>query len=106
MQVYEDNGGAMDEVEGYDLRDMTIDKALVVPQDDRGVEMFLAIVSTYPQALNDETAGYRFLISSVSSQNNVNRSTNHSSGYVSVVLKNQGGETLSTEPSNAELMHH
>ena len=89
-QNFEDNGGEAHGIQCYEVEDLTFEKALVIPRDDHGVEVFLALTPVFHANAVDGINRFDFIVSSISSVNGLDTSTNHSFGQVTIVYSTQG----------------
>ena len=89
-QNFEDNGGEAHGILCYEIEDLTFEKALVIPQDDRGVETFLTLTPVFHGKARDGISRSDFIVSSISNVDGLDTSTNHSFGQVNIVHSPQG----------------
>lgn len=89
-QMWELDGGEAQRVEAFELHDITLITALVIPEDDHGVEVLLNL---YPQSLkkgSDPKFQYRFLITSVVDSGGESLFVEHVNGQIGLTTKIAG----------------
>ncbi|KAL8669472.1 MAG: hypothetical protein Q9168_005934, partial [Polycauliona sp. 1 TL-2023] len=86
-QTMELNGYQASEIQSYEFQDVSLQSALIIPEDDMGVE---TLFSLRLAGLNNTTrhgSRYDFLLSSVVTEDEEDRFVDHCRGTVSVVLQ-------------------
>ncbi|KAJ4413900.1 Type I Iterative PKS [Gnomoniopsis sp. IMI 355080] len=83
-QVVETQGLQSGAVECYDIRNVSLSKALMVPEDDFGIETLLTLRRTSLNATSRHQWLFDFVLTSVASEEGVDTFTEHCCGQVAV----------------------
>ncbi len=89
-QVVEAEGYKATEVEYYDIRDVSLSKVLIVPEDDRGIETLFTL---RPASLNTVSRYqwlFEFVLTSVSTEEGQEIFSEHHRGLVEVSFEKYG----------------
>ena len=85
-QAVEVNGKEQNNIQNYHLRNVSIQNALMVPEDDHGVE---TLFTMHPAALNNiarHETRLEFLLTSVANRSGENEFVEHCRGTIEVML--------------------
>lgn len=96
-QEVEDNDIRLDKIKSYELHDVAFLAALVVPEDDRGVEIILTLCPVHLNNSSNYKNQYTFVISSITMSDDGEQSLEHSRGRISVIIDDTG---TSATPQN------
>ncbi len=94
MQAMEVNGHQASDIQSYEFQDVSLQSALIVPENDLGVE---TLFSLRPASLNNTTrheSRYDFLLSSVVTEDEDDRCVDHCRGTISVFLEPHSKMTI------------
>ncbi|KAI4198757.1 MAG: hypothetical protein LQ350_005080 [Teloschistes chrysophthalmus] len=86
---YRSRGGSLEDIQTFEFTDVSLQNALIVPEDDLGVE---TLFSMRPASLNNTTryeTRFDFILTSVASKNNEETFVDHCRDTVNVVLPQQ-----------------
>lgn len=89
-QMWELDGHDVQQVEAFELQNVNLAAALLVPEDDQGIEVLLNL---HPQSLTnkgDTRPCYRFLVTSVVDAGGESIFTEHAHGQISLASKESG----------------
>ena len=94
-QVFETKGGDVDLVHTYDIEDLNIKSALLLPASDDGIEMFLTL--DIPDWADSKTASgsFEFVITSTVDHGQKHDFVEHARGRISIAYSNTGGRPRS-----------
>jgi NADPH:quinone reductase-like Zn-dependent oxidoreductase/SAM-dependent methyltransferase len=94
IQAMWEFSGFPDDIAGFELRDIKIGRALVVPEDDSGVETNLQLTPIKVGTASDEVVWYEFTIYS---RSNNDESLVHCSGMIRLKPKQQANALFNDE---------
>lgn len=83
-QVVELEGYNATDVEYYDIRDVSLSKALIVPDDDRGIETLFALRPASLNTVSRHRWLFEFVLTSVSSEEGNDTFSEHCRGLVEI----------------------
>lgn len=89
-QAIELDGIDSRDIRSYDLRDVVLQTALIVPDDNEGVELLLALHQVSLSNNSVHKFLYSFVITSVAKSNNDELFIEHARGQVGVDFEDQG----------------
>ena len=90
-QMWECDGGEFQQVEAFELQNTVLKAALLVPEDDHGVEVLLNL---HPCSLTQGSSAqpcYRFLITSVVNSEGKDLFVEHAYGQIRIANSDLGG---------------
>lgn len=86
-QAIEVEGGRASDIQSYEFRDVSLQNALIVPEDDLGVEtLFNMRLATLNNATRHK-ARFEFLLTSVMTENDEDKFVDHCRGTIDVILE-------------------
>ncbi|KAH8198332.1 hypothetical protein TruAng_007487 [Truncatella angustata] len=83
-QVVETEGLKASDVEYYDIRNVSLSKALIVPEDDFGIETLFSLRPTSLNAVSRHQWLFDFVLTTVSNNQGVDTFTEHCRGQVEI----------------------
>ena len=89
-QMWELDGHEFQQIEAFELQNVNLAAALLVPEDDRGIEVLLNL---HPQSLankGETRPCCRFLVTSVVDAGGENAFIEHAHGQISLASKDTG----------------
>lgn len=89
-QVVEIEGRDSDEVEYYDIRDVSLSKALIVPEDDRGIETIFALRPASLNSVSRHQWVFEVVLTSVSTEEGQDTFSEHCRGLVEIGFEKYG----------------
>jgi hypothetical protein len=99
-QVVETEGFHTSDIEYYDIRNVSLSKALIVPEDDFGIESLFALRPASLNTVSRHKWLFDFVLTTISSDGGVDVFTEHCRGQVEVGFEELGKLcTLSPIPS-------
>lgn len=89
-QMWELDHGEVQQIEVFELQNTTLTTALLIPEDDHGVEVLLNLHPLSLDKRNDAHHSYRFLVTSVVNSGDESLFIDHAHGQISVATKDAG----------------
>ena len=89
-QALEIEGKNAADIQSYEFRDVTLQKALIVPEDDRGIETLLTLRPAPLNTTQRYEARFEFVLTSVVNENGADNFTEHCRGLIDVDLELHG----------------
>jgi hypothetical protein len=88
--MIEIEGHKAGDVEYFDIRDMSLSKALIVPEDDRGIETLFAVRPASLNTISRQQWLFEFVLTSVSTGDEQDTFSEHCRGLVEVNFEKYG----------------
>ena len=85
-QAIEVEGGHASDIQSYEFRDVSLQNALIVPEDDLGVETLFSMRFATLNSVTRHDARFEFLLTSVVTENEEDKFVDHCRGTINVVL--------------------
>jgi hypothetical protein len=89
-QMVETAGLEAGTVESYDIRNVSLSRALMVPEDDFGIETLLTLRQTPLNATSRHQWLFDFVLTSVANEEGVDTFTEHCRGQVAIDFEQYG----------------
>ena len=89
-QVAETNGFDASDVEYYDIRNISLFKALIIPEDDFGIETLFTVRPTLLNATARHQWLFDFVLTTVSNEEGVDQFIEHCRGQVEIGFEKYG----------------
>lgn len=89
-QIVETQGLEASTVECYDIRNVSLSRALMVPEDDFGIETLLTLRRTSLNATSRHQWLFDFVLTSVANEEGVDTFTEHCRGQVAIDFEEYG----------------
>ncbi|KAF5869444.1 putative polyketide synthase protein [Botrytis fragariae] len=86
-QAVEVNGGFEEEISSYEIQDVSLQKALMIPEEDGGIEILFTLRKASLNTNSDYESRFEFLLTSVDSVNGEDNFVEHCRGTVHVNFK-------------------
>lgn len=83
-QVVEVYGSLENAIQSYELRDVSLQKALVVPEEDRGIEILFTLRKATLNTNSDYESRFIFVLTSVNNLNGEDSFVEHCRGTIDV----------------------
>lgn len=89
-QLVELEGLEAGSIECYDIQNVSLSRALMIPEDDFGIETLLTLRPASINATSRHKWLFDFVLTSVATENDVDTFTEHCRGQVQVDLEQYG----------------
>lgn len=93
-QAVEVNGGFEEEISSYEIQDVSLQKALVIPEEDGGIEILFTLRKASLNTNSDYESRFEFLLTSVDSVNGEDNFVENCRGTVHVNFKPDGKSSI------------